>query len=424
MNARTGSKWRSARVRDAVVFLHRWVGLVMALFLIIEGLSGSLLAFRWDLARWLDPRQVAHAPYPGAPQLDLATLIERAEALGLHAKLRWALLVRDDEVLFEMVPRIDPATKKPYVPEFEYIAMDPWTGRDLVRYETASPKLLGAQVMPFVYSLHKRLALDETGEWVLAIVALAWLVDCFVGVYLTLPAGAKALWRRWKPAWLIRFRSGAYRLNFDLHRAGSLWLWLVLLVFAVSSVELVDLTGFYNWTAERLFGPGPSPVVFPPETGAAISDWHGAQEAGERIAEGLTAERGIHKGRATLLNGPEDDYPAYQYRVETPRGFPRDQELWFEIDARTGKLLVAHDVNSGNRYEIVSNWLVSLHMIASPVDYLPYRLFVCLFGVALAVISGTGVYIWWKKRRARKIGSQKRSTNDRRLAVRLEGAPT
>ncbi|HTT23692.1 MAG TPA: PepSY-associated TM helix domain-containing protein, partial [Candidatus Sulfotelmatobacter sp.] len=34
-------------------------------------------------------------------------------------------------------------------------------------------------------------------------------------------------------------------------------------------------------------------------------------------------------------------------------------------------------------------------------NFLPYRILVAFFGLVLTVISVTGVYIWWKKRRAR-----------------------
>jgi uncharacterized iron-regulated membrane protein len=49
---------------------------------------------------------------------------------------------------------------------------------------------------------------------------------------------ARSFWARWKPAWLVKTNASTYRLNFDLHRAGGLWLWGVLLVFAWSSVYM------------------------------------------------------------------------------------------------------------------------------------------------------------------------------------------
>ena len=51
----------------------------MTVFLIVVGLTGSMLAFKTDLERLICPRIYA-TPRPGVPPLDLATLAERAEA--------------------------------------------------------------------------------------------------------------------------------------------------------------------------------------------------------------------------------------------------------------------------------------------------------------------------------------------------------
>ena len=52
--------------------------------------------------------------------------------------------------------------------------------------------------------------------------------------------------------------------------------------------------------------------------------------------------------------------------------------------------------HSGNT---VSEWLRALH--TADVFGLPYRIFVCVLGLIITMLSVTGVYIWWKKRKAR-----------------------
>ena len=112
-------------IRKVFVFLHRWVGLALALFLIIEGLTGSLLAFRGDLTRFFDPALAGAPPIPGAPKLDLATLIERAKALEPRASYGYRLPIADDTAIMKMDPRIDPATGKPYDLGFTYLCARP-----------------------------------------------------------------------------------------------------------------------------------------------------------------------------------------------------------------------------------------------------------------------------------------------------------
>ena len=211
----------------------------MAVFLIVEGLTGSLLAFRAELTRLFDPGLAGVPPTPGAKPLDLGTLIECAEAREPKARLRYRWLVTDDTAIFRMEPQINPETGKPYELDFDSIVLDPWTGKELKRLQSGMyTQGLLPNVMPFVYDLHKTLILGRTGVWILSILALLWTIDCFVGFYLTLPLTLEKFWSRWKAAWLVKLRGGFYRVNFDLHRAGGLWVWPLLLVFAWSSVAL------------------------------------------------------------------------------------------------------------------------------------------------------------------------------------------
>ena len=54
---------------------------------------------------------------------------------------------------------------------------------------------------------------------------------------------------------------------------------------------------------------------------------------------------------------------------------------------------------------------LSLHHLAlhmANVFGLPYRIFVCALGILITMLSVTGVYIWWKKRRAQKFSKAHR----------------
>ncbi len=64
---------------------------------------------------------------------------------------------------------------------------------------------------------------------------------------------ANSWWRRWKPAWKIRWAASRYKLNFDLHRANGLWLWPILIVFAWSSVYMNLWDTVYTWTTRAVF---------------------------------------------------------------------------------------------------------------------------------------------------------------------------
>jgi uncharacterized iron-regulated membrane protein len=211
-------------LRGVFVFLHRWAGLAMAAFLVSVGLTGSLLAFNTELERLCAPQLFA-TPRAGAP-LDLATLAVRAEALVPRGRVLSVTYAEPDQVAVTFAPRHDPQTNEAFELGFTEFFVDPWTGAELGRRRRADLSEGLVNLMPFLYELHWRLALGGLGQSILGIVATIWTIDCLIAFYLTFPPTTNSFLRRWKPAWLVKLRAGSYRLNFDLHRAGGLWLWV------------------------------------------------------------------------------------------------------------------------------------------------------------------------------------------------------
>jgi uncharacterized iron-regulated membrane protein len=109
-----------------------------------------------------------------------------------------------------------------------------------------------------------------------------------------------------------------------------------------------------------------------------------------------------------------------------------------DVDDVRGNVTVAFDGDDGTLRSLdrptgersgntVSNWLYALHL--GNVFGLPYRVFVCALGLAIAMLSATGVYIWWKKRKARvhvdvRRRTVKRSKRPNSSATGLAAKPT
>lgn len=398
-------------IRRVFVWLHRWAGLAMTGFLVIVGLTGSLLAFNSELERLINPQLFA-APRPGVEPLGLGELAERAETIAPKARVEMLIRSAPDQIVAHMTPRTDPATEKPYQPNFDQLFLDPWTGNELGRRMNANITQGWINFMPFIYDLHWRLALGTAGFWILGIVAVAWTIDCFVGFYLTLPVAIEKFWQRWKPAWLIKWKAGAYRVNFDLHRASGLWLWPMLFVFAWSSV-IMDMRPVYEWVTKAVFDYRSPTEEFMSMARQAREtprlDWRMAQAIGERLMARQAASHGFEAGQPLGL-GYDPNLGAYQYEVRSSRDVferaPQGGSTTVIFDGDTGeflKLSLPTGEHSGNTVE---SWLYALHM--SRVFGLPYQIFVCALGLALTLLSVTGVYIWWKKRRARQFSRAQR----------------
>ena len=378
------------------VWLHRWTGLTLAAFLILVGLTGSLLAFRTKLEHAINPQLFATSR-PGQAVLDLATIAERAEAQAPHSRPEY-VSVLTDRVEITCVPRRDPGTGKLYALDFNHLILDPYTGRELGRRRDGDLTQGRINVMPFLYNLHSALAMGATGEWVLGVAALIWTLDCFVGFYLTLPRSRGPFWRRWRLAWMVKRRASAFRINFDLHRAGGLWSWALLLIFAWSSVMLA-LRPVYDRVTGALFDyqaqAMPAHMVEEPRV-----NWREALTAGERFMGEKARRYGFTITRPYGIAYLQE-YGAYQYAVRCSRDIRStgwDGSVW--VDGNTGAfrgVLLPSGQHTGNT---LSTWLWALHF-GDVRDSLPYRVVVSVVGLIIAMLAVTGVYIWWKKRRAR-----------------------
>jgi uncharacterized iron-regulated membrane protein len=391
-------------IRGFCVFLHRWLGLTTAAFLIVVGLSGSILAFLPELDRWITPQFHLGSISSGA-ELGAAELVGRAEALAPGARATSVELGNGDAATVRMQPRPDAGPAN-----FNQMFLHPITGEELGRRLAGPlPDRLDA-LLPFIYRLHYSLALGSLGSWTLGLVALSWTLDCFIAFFLTLPASAstrssqKSWLRRWKPAWLIKWRSSFYRVNFDLHRASGLWLWAALLIFAWSSVYM-DLNGVYT-AATRALLPLEQSYWFRANDSASDDepmDWVAAQSVAERIAADAAREHGFTIDRAVYL-GLDRSNHLFEYRIHSSRDIgEKSGQTFFWFDASTGALL-SMILPTGHRAgNTLTTWLVELH--EANVFGLPYKIFVCVLGVAIAALSVTGVYIWWRKRATRESGA-------------------
>ena len=110
----------------------------------------------------------------------------------------------------------------------------------------------------------------------------------------------------------------------------------------------------------------------------------------------------------------------YNYIVETDRSFPNDKQVTIFFDANTGESYRVMSTRSEHFGVTVSNWLFALHQVKDPVDYMPYRVLVAITGLVVVMLSITGVYIWWKKRCARRVARR----NSRSTMAGVENSST
>ncbi|QPF75696.1 PepSY domain-containing protein [Roseateles sp. DAIF2] len=383
--------------RAWLVLAHRWLGLVSAAFLLLAGLTGSLLAYHHELDAALNPQWLrVQQPRAEAP-LDPLLLRERVLQAHPEATLPWLpLQAKPGEAQrFWLAPK--PGVEHLDVDE---VFVDPWSGEILgARHWGHFDQGWRAGLMPFIYRLHDSLALGEWGKLALGIVALIWAVDCVVGAWLTLPPRGPRRLARWGPAWKLRWRgAGWHKRLFDWHRATGLWPWALLFVLAWSSVSF-NLDPVYSPVMRGLFAHQDGPARASSKGGPEL-DWDAALvQARARAAEaarqhGFTIEHEVEFSR-------RPGAPFYQLRLRTDRDLNERRgatRLW--IGAQDGRLLGLFLPRGAAAGDTVSTWLVNLHL--GTLWGRPYQALLSLSGLLVAALSASGVYLWWRKRGARR----------------------
>ena len=404
-------------MRQYWVLVHRYAGLSMALFLIVIGLTGSIIVFNPELNAWLDPLPAVIPRSAGV--LDPITLHDRAQALVPHGIVYYVPLnIKANEAYVVGVePRSDPATGRPYELDLNTLYLDPYSGAELRRESVTGSiwPITRKNVVTLVNRLHYQLALPgSVGTYLFGIVALIWTLDCLVSLYLTFPLrlrvrsasdargsavrGRSWLARWWNPAWLVKWRGSFLRVNFDLHRAGGLWVWVLLLAIAWSSVGFNLADQVYTPVMRALFGMrdqyGNDLPTLPTQAAADV-DWRKAHAA----ARQLMADQARIRGFSVLYEDGllyRPDKGAFFYVVRSDRDIVDSGAATSLLFDRTGHLLTASVPSRDNTGTTLQSWIFALH--TAQVWGLPFRIFVSLVGVLTALLSITGVYIWLKKR--------------------------
>ncbi len=351
-------------IRKAVFQLHLWVGLAMALYLLIISLSGSLLVFKDELVRAQLPSTL-HAFKNNATATPEAVLehLQNKRPGAIAGSLQMPSPVFPAFLLEGKDARGAPA---------RWIA-DPATG-------TVQPA--DRSWVDWVHDLHYYLLLPEAwGMQANGVGALALLVLATSGLVLWWPGV-----RVWTRGLRVTLRASWRRINYDLHSAIGFWTLAIVIWWAFSGV-------YFAWyrqvTAAVAFV---SPVVGMVSPASAESGREPRRAASLALVL-AAAQQASPNGRVWSISNPQ--LTSAECYVLLDRGtagdFSHRDIVRVGRDARL--LSIWH---YGERHTFADWLLWSMHPFHFGTLWgFPFKVLWSALGLALAVLTVTGVVLYW-----------------------------
>lgn len=416
----------------------------------MAGITGSLLAFHKELDDMFNYK-LAQIERQDTPQLPIATLHDKVVAVypEYNFSSMPTSLEADRSAVFS-VDRVrgESAKNQPKAP-FQEVYVNPYNG-DIVGTRDKD-EWAWRNTMWKVFWLHRDLLLGDIGKLLLGVIALIWTINCFIGFYLTFPRAVnnkKALQKtmpengsktapkkrasfikRWLPAWKIRRKTNTFKLNYDVHHTFGLWLWLMLFVIAWSSVGF-NLKSVYQPVMQAVVGFEGREGKGKEKDRSHTADRSSTQDRAD-IAPVINSTAAVNKANSIAYLSRQAEIAAQNNGVTvqqtlgirrlTEEGqwqmrFKTDKDIGthggassITVSAATGKV---EKVNLGYQSALgnkIDQWFSTLHMghIGQGNAHLLYQIFLAMIGLAVAVLSATGVYLWIKGRQSRLKQRQK-----------------
>ncbi|MEY3975769.1 MAG: hypothetical protein RLZZ33_824 [Pseudomonadota bacterium] len=383
-------------MRRFVFKIHVWVGLVAGLHIVLLGLSGSALVFRADIERWQVSNWLTVQLRDERFSLDeaVAHALREYPARELSKVLVPATAHESIEVVLQLR---NPPTLK--AADLISVYVDPYSLRILGERRRA------AGIMWYLQDFHYALLAGELGLKINGIAALALLALALSGPVLWWPGSG-----RWRSALNIRRQPAAARWR-DIHGASGIISWL--------AIMLITLTGLYfafrgTATAVLTLASGAASVTPP----AVL--YHPATES-SRDAPLTFAPLSV-----MLQNAREAEPTARFDELRPARTLQRPASLSFRLpgdnvpgrhrmflDPTTGTVLRVDRFDSLDAGGRLFASMVPWHFGSFGGRLTQWLWF--LVGLIPAMLLGSGLWLWLRKRHSGLVNSPATPSPDAHL---------
>jgi vanillate O-demethylase ferredoxin subunit len=359
--------------RSALVTCHRWVGLIFAVLLFMQGLTGAAIAFRDELGRVLHHDALVVEPLDA--YLPVQTLIETVRRA--HPQLYVERIEyprhRDESLVFRMETQ-GAANQR-------YIAVDPYRGtitRDAPTREWPAH---------WLFWLHQQLLAGHTGETIVGVMGIALLFLAISAPFIWWPGR-----RNLKRGFAVSVRAGKYRGLRDLHRVVGIFVVLLLLTWASTGSVIVwkgEIQAALSGSVPMVTKPAPKVAQRSDATLLPLDEVIAAarQRYGEAPIKNVRFPGGHGRVVAVFFETPSTTRPR------------ASDQIW--LDAYTASTLGVYEAGTLPAGNVFLDWMLPIH--SGEVFGLVGRVLFFLGALCFSGLAATGVWQWFERRRLRSL---------------------
>ena len=352
--------------------IHLWVGLILAIPIILIGLSGSAL---------LVQREILRLSIPAATATGQSQSIARIVAAAQSAEPN----LRANSV------ELPTARGRPAVVQFQISNRPPRAME--VYVDPVSLKVLGSSeiirrgpVRDVLVTIHEYLMFP--GHIGLPLVGWMAVAMTFMGL-----SGLILWWPRqgrWLSAFLVRRGARGLRFHLDLHHAAGIWGSVLLLILSISGIYLA----FPQSVSETVRWVFPSHLEA--DDPAPGGPQHAAPTDPDQALEFATSA--VPDAQPRVIQLPRASDRPFMVQMESMGFGPSIPQITIAFDVKNGDISI-DDPRTYTTANRILNALYALHFSVGMGGVWTFLVF--LGGLLPFLLAFTGLNIWWLKRRSR-----------------------
>ncbi len=358
-------------MKKPALTLHRVIGIVVSVLMIIIGITGSILVFDKEVnpALHLQANQVI----PTGEKITLSQVTEIIQNQYPREIIQRIILPLDRSDPYHLVleEKQEKANKMD-------VYMNPYSGEVLNTYPRDN------RFMKIVNKLHTKLLAGKVGSFIVGLVGISLLILSITGTI---------LWNGWKKlsaGFKVRWSSKWKNLNYDLHHVGGFIFALLLIIIATTGAFLafgqpIPKLGYWLSGEKEI-----KPVSIVQTTNQNLTP-------DDLLANAIAA---LPQGKATIYEPAKDIESPVKVRFRLPGEITTEGRSMVFLDQYSGKILRVENFFRNPWEKQFKDWTNILH--EGKFGGLEIAAIYIIIGIISAGLAITGIVIWSEKKKKAK----------------------